>query len=113
MAGAPKGNTNAAKAKVWTAAIERALEKRSLAERKDAIDDLAEKLLEQCDAGNLSALQELGNRLEGKPRQDTSIEHSGTVHQTHTHIAVSEIDQRIADMLGGREDSDSAETLPH
>jgi hypothetical protein len=69
MAGAPQGNKNAAKAKVWTAAIERALARRSATSRKDALEMLADNLLDLCEEGNLQALQELGNRLEGKPNQ--------------------------------------------
>lgn len=68
--GAPVGNQNAAKAKIWTAAINRALERRKPAdERIKAIDELADKLLEQCAAGDLAALKELGDRLEGKVPQ--------------------------------------------
>ena len=67
--GAPTGNNNAAKAKVWTAAIERALANRSRLDQKDALDSLAEKLLAKCDEADLRALKELGNRLEGKPGQ--------------------------------------------
>ena len=63
---APVGNKFAAKAKVWSAAIERALERRSRVAQKDALDDLAEKLLVLCDEGDLAALKELGDRLEGK-----------------------------------------------
>jgi len=76
-AGAPKGNQNASKGakRVWLAAIERALEKRSLKARKEAIDELAEKLLKACDKGDVTALRELGDRLEGKPIQQ--IEASG------------------------------------
>src|SRR5690348_508301 len=67
---APVGNQNAARAKVWRAAIERALERRKAAdERLKAIDELADKLLDQCADGNLGALQEFGNRLDGKPAQ--------------------------------------------
>jgi hypothetical protein len=68
--GAPVGNQNAAKAKVWTAAINRALERRKPAdERLKAIDELADKLLEECAKGDLAALKELGDRLEGKVPQ--------------------------------------------
>lgn len=68
---APLGNQNAAKAKVWLAAINRALERRKPAdERLLAIDELADRLLDKCAAGDLTALQEFGNRLDGKPRQD-------------------------------------------
>jgi hypothetical protein len=79
--GAPRGNRNAAKAKVWTAAIERALDRRKPADKRiKAIDELAERLLDACADGNLAALQELGNRLEGKPSQDVSV--SGSINHT-------------------------------
>ena len=74
MAGAPKGNQNAAKAKVWSAAIGRALDRRVPANKRiKAIDELADKLLDECYTGSLSALQELGNRLEGKSHQSMDI----------------------------------------
>lgn len=67
---APSGNQNAAKAKIWSAAIKRALESRKpLDERKKVIDELAEKLIESCYDRDLAALKELGDRLEGKVPQ--------------------------------------------
>ena len=76
--GAPVGNQNAAKAKIWSAAILRALDRRKPAdERITAIDELADKLLEKCASGDLAALHELGNRLEGKPPQ--AVELSGEI----------------------------------
>ncbi len=68
-AGAPQGNQNAAKSKQWTAAINRALDlwTESRFEGKQALDKLAEKLLESAFEGDLGALKELGDRLEGKP----------------------------------------------
>ena len=71
--GAPIGNTNGAKAKVWTAAINRALDKRTKLEGKEAIDALAEKLLGLCDENNLLALREFGDRMEGKAAQSLAI----------------------------------------
>lgn len=65
--GAPTGNQNAAKAKLWSAAINRALDARTKKEGKDALDELAEKLLKKCDEADMTALKELGDRLEGKP----------------------------------------------
>jgi hypothetical protein len=67
---APVGNKNAAKAKIWTAAIERALERRKTA-RADwkAIDELADVLIGMGFSGDLASIQEIGNRLEGKPAQ--------------------------------------------
>lgn len=69
MAGAPLGNKNAAKAKIWHAAIMRALRKRSRSDALEALDDLAEKLLEKVSEGDLPALKEFGDRLDGKPAQ--------------------------------------------
>lgn len=67
--GAPLGNQNAVKAKRWYDAIDRALAKRSKAAGIEALDDLAEKLLANAEAGDMSALKELGDRLDGKPAQ--------------------------------------------
>lgn len=86
--GAPVGNQNAAKAKVWRSAIMRALERRKPAdERIQAIDELADKLIELVAAGDLAALREFGDRMDGKPAQaivggdedDPPIRHSHTV----------------------------------
>lgn len=70
MAGAPLGNRNATKTKHWAAAIERALEKRGGGDRISALNELAEKLLMKCDEMDMSALKELGDRLDGKPAQE-------------------------------------------
>ena len=35
----------------------------------EALDVLAETLLTKCDEGDVTALKELGDRLEGKPAQ--------------------------------------------
>ena len=67
--GAPVGNQNAAKGKLWQAAIMRALDKRSGADKVKALDELAEKLLAKCDESDMAALKELGDRLDGKPAQ--------------------------------------------
>lgn len=69
--GAPIGNKNAAKAKVWHGAIQRALDRRT-AQRTDGrleIDVLADKLLDAVSTGDLPALKEFGDRLDGKPAQ--------------------------------------------
>lgn len=71
--GAPVGNKNAIKSKIWTAAIERALEKRSKRDQIEAIDELAEKFLERVEAGDMQAFKELGDRLEGKPAQAINV----------------------------------------
>lgn len=69
--GAPLGNQNAARAKVWRSAIERALERRTVsrADGQKEIDALAEQLLILVAAGDLGALKEFGDRIDGKPAQ--------------------------------------------
>ena len=61
--GAPIGNTNAAKGKAWSDALRKAI-----IQRKD-MDKLATKLLDMALDGNMQALKELGDRLEGRPAQ--------------------------------------------
>lgn len=69
---APEGNQNAVKGKRWAQAIARALDERSRSKQVEALDELAEKLLSACDAGDLAALKELGDRLDGKANQSIS-----------------------------------------
>jgi hypothetical protein len=71
--GAPLGNQNARKGKLWTQAIERALDKRSAAGRLAALDDIAEKLLSLAEQGEMAALKELGDRIEGKPTERVEL----------------------------------------
>lgn len=69
MAGAI-GNQYATRARVWRDAIDRAIERRGANKtRAEALDALAEKLLAKCDEGDMAALKELGDRLDGKPTQ--------------------------------------------
>lgn len=90
--GAPLGNQNGAKAKVWSAAIERALGKRSAISKLEAIDELAEQLLKACDKGDIAALRELGDRLDGKPAQQ--LIHSGDV-ENPVRIIASTLDESV------------------
>jgi hypothetical protein len=66
---AAQGNQYAAKAKQWQMAIERALEKRGASDRRAALDELAAVLLDKAAEGDMTALKELGDRLDGKPAQ--------------------------------------------
>ena len=63
--GAQKGNKNAAHDKPWSAAVRRAL----LANDGQKLRALAEKLVEKALEGDIPAIKEIGDRMEGKPAQ--------------------------------------------
>ncbi len=68
------GNQYAAKERVWAKAIDQALEKRGGAlGRMGALVELADKLLAKCDEGDMTALKELGDRLDGKAAQPLNV----------------------------------------
>ena len=75
--GAPIGNQNAAKAKRWSAAIDRALDRRAqkmgLRDAQEALDALAEQFLAAVEQGDISAWKEFGDRMEGKPAQAVAV----------------------------------------
>ena len=69
--GGQPGNQNATKNKVWIGALNRAIAQDDGKRLREA----AEKLIELAAAGDVAAIRELGDRLDGKPTQ--AIEHSG------------------------------------
>lgn len=69
-----KGNQARAKDRIWLAAIDKALEKRGgQLGRMGALVELADKLLDKVQEGDISAIRELGDRLEGKPKQQLDV----------------------------------------
>lgn len=65
--GAQPGNNNATKGKVWSDAVRKAL----LSGKK--LDILAKKLVDMACEGDIQAIKEVGDRLEGKPMQSTQL----------------------------------------
>jgi hypothetical protein len=112
---APLGNQNAKKAKRWQDALVKALARFESDEHKvkagEALDKIAERVVGFALLGDKDSIQEIGNRLDGKAAQDVNV--SGEVHQTHFHHAVSEVDSRLAQLLGGDASSGVSEALPH
>lgn len=69
MAGAPIGNQNSAKGKRWKSVIEKRLE------ALQAMEKIADSLITEAMTGNIQAIKEIGDRIDGKPAQ--SIEATG------------------------------------
>lgn len=72
------GNTNARKEnRIWGDTIKRVVTQGNSKRLRAA----AEKLVDEAEAGNVNALRELGDRLDGKPHQsiDATIDGSLTV----------------------------------
>lgn len=69
--GAQPGNRNAARGKEWRDALRRALAQyeNDTVKRGEALLAIANKLLDACMRGEMDAIRELGNRLDGKPAQ--------------------------------------------
>ena len=65
----PLGNTNGRKnlkPRVWQDAIRRALARREKGQPK-RLNRLADKLLDLCEQGDVQAIKEFGDRIEGRP----------------------------------------------
>jgi hypothetical protein len=67
--GAPLGNKNATKNRLWDATLRRAL----LASDGEKLRELAEKLIEKALEGDVSALREIGDRIDGKAHQQLTL----------------------------------------
>jgi hypothetical protein len=80
MAGAPKGNQNAVKAKIWSDRLKQQIEERKLWPK------LADALLEKALEGDVAAIKEVGDRVEGKVAQ--RIEATGADGGPLTHKLV-------------------------
>lgn len=72
---APQGNSNAAKGKAWSEAVKRAIREKYGKEWDESLAELAAQLVNAAAAGDLTALKEVGDRIDGKPKQQ--IEASG------------------------------------
>lgn len=84
---APKGNRNAAKGKWWNEAVRKAVSRPS--DQKDdegkpvkQLDLIAQKLVSEALDGNIQAIREVGDRLDGKAPQEVELndktDHTGS-----------------------------------
>lgn len=76
MAGAPKGNTNATKEhRIWGDAIRRAVTQAN----GKKLRKIADMLIEKATEGDIQAIKELGDRLDGKSAQPIVGPNNGPV----------------------------------
>ncbi len=75
--GGQPGNKNGAKGKLWSDAI-----RMELAQDKQRVRKLVRALLDKAEAGDVAALKELGDRIEGKANQTISGPDEGPIQVT-------------------------------
>lgn len=77
MAGAPVGNKNAARGKHWRDALKAELatfeDKKLKVKRGLALRRIARQVIRDAICGEMDAIREIGNRLDGKPVQSTEV----------------------------------------
>jgi hypothetical protein len=83
MRGAPFGNTNAQKGKVWNDSLRRAI----ASDQGARVLKAAQRLLDEASNGEPWAIKELADRLDGKPSQETVID--TTMGNLPHHIQIS------------------------
>lgn len=86
MAGAPVGNQNARKAKIWEQALKRALARYSGSTVDAGLDLLASRVVKAAienedDQAAAMIAEKIGDRLDGKPVQsvDADLHHTGGI----------------------------------
>jgi hypothetical protein len=89
------------KGRPWRDAIERALKRRLAENDFEGIDRLADALIDRGLAGDIMAIREVGDRLEGKPAQ--AVEHSGMIATTHEEL-LKQLDS-LPDDADGEDDT--------
>jgi hypothetical protein len=93
------------KNRVWRDAIERAIARREGKLDLQGIDLLADKLLDTAFAGDMPAMKEFGDRIEGKAIQ--AVEHSGSIARTHEEELIN-LDNPDTNDAEGEGDTPSA-----
>lgn len=90
---APLGNQNAAKAKRWQKALERALARAGAGDVDSGLNPIADSVVAAAMAGDKDAWKELGDRLDGKAIQQVD----GNLILSHTFAVPLPSDTRSPD----------------
>ena len=67
--GGQPGNTNASKNKPWRQALDRALKR----DTRGRLDKAAEAVLDAAATGDLAAIKEIADRMDGRPAQAVQL----------------------------------------
>ena len=71
--GFQKGNKLAVKNKIWTEAIKRAMREEFGSDWEKCLTAAAKPLVQALKMGDMQAIKEVGDRLEGKPHQTSEV----------------------------------------
>lgn len=103
---APEGNNNSSKDnRLWANTIRRAIVQGD----GQKLRAIAEKLIELAASGDIQAIKEIGDRLDGKSQQRVDVEHGGVV--THEHFGLPDLVGRADELL--ERHRPSAPSLPN
>lgn len=106
------GNQEAKKKKrIWEDAIKRALDRRETGKVDyKGIDELADKLIDKAAQGDMVALKEIGDRVDGKPPQAITGEDGGAIDVNIGSGAASAVRDIISAVTAGRSNSGGSAT---
>jgi len=93
MAGAPKGNRNAAKGRILSKALQERLDER------DDLKRVADVLVLKALDGDMSAIKEIFDRIEGKPKQTIAGDPENPLTLEAYELTDTERSARIAALL--------------
>jgi hypothetical protein len=88
--GAPKGNKNNAKGKLWSDALRLELAGNVNAKK---LRKIAQKVIEMATEGDMQAIREIGDRLEGKPSQSIDMTVTEMSHEEALDLLDQDIDE--------------------
>lgn len=102
MAGAPRGNNNAGKGKQWSDELRKELM------MTKSMPEIAKQLIAMAKDGDLGAIKEIGDRMDGKSVQSLEVTHNPLHAMTEAELEARA--RKLADeLLGVHRDSGGAE----
>lgn len=108
--GAPKGNRNAAKSKPWEQALKLALS-RAGGDIQKGLSTIADSVVKAAQGGDMAAITELANRLDGKPAQSIDFTGDMTVRDA-TELSDAELSDIAAGSSAGATETSNSSTEP-